>query len=217
VSLAVPIFPLPDVVFFPHTTLPLHIFEPRYREMVADCLAGDKRLAVVLLKPGWEADYYGRPPVFPVAGTGEITEWERLPDGRYNILLRGVGRIAIEGEVPSEKLYRVASARGLEDVYPAAGAEALAPQVELLRLAFGQLLSGLPRPIPKLLDLLSDRDSPGALVDRIASAAVGEVDARQRLLETPDVETRIAEVTRHLRALLTERGASDPRRQAKWN
>lgn len=216
-SLHVPIFPLPHTVFFPHTTLPLHIFEPRYRQMVADCLMGEKRLAVVLLRPGWEADYYGRPPAYPVAGTGEITGWERLADGRYNILLRGVGRIAIEGEVPSEKLYRIASARWLEDVYPAKGAESLAPQVELLRLAFGQLLSALPRPIPRLLDVLSDRDSPGTLVDRIASAVIDEVDTRQRLLETPDVEARIAEVTGYLQTLLAHRGESDPRWQAKWN
>jgi Lon protease-like protein len=77
-----PIFPLPNVVFFPHTLLPLHIFEPRYRKMLADCLAGERRLAVVLLRPGWEADYYGRPAVHSVAGAGEIIQSEMLPNGR---------------------------------------------------------------------------------------------------------------------------------------
>ncbi|MFQ5521288.1 MAG: LON peptidase substrate-binding domain-containing protein, partial [Candidatus Methylomirabilia bacterium] len=146
-----PVFPLPNVVFFPHTMLPLHIFEPRYREMVADCLTGDKRLAVVLLKPGWEADYYGRPPVYPVAGAGEITQWESLPDGRYNILLRGLGRILIDGEAGSEKLYRLANARWLNDVYPSGGEQALAPRMEQLRQVSGQLLSQLPQPVPGLL------------------------------------------------------------------
>ncbi|MBI4607637.1 MAG: LON peptidase substrate-binding domain-containing protein [Candidatus Rokubacteria bacterium] len=216
-SLRVPIFPLPNTVFFPHTTLPLHIFEPRYRQMVADRVAGDKCLAVVLLKPGWEADYYGRPPVCRVAGAGEITQWERLPDGRYNILLRGTGRIVIEGEVRAEKLYRIAAARWLEDAYPAGGERELAPQLEPLRLAFGQLLSGLSRPIPKLLDVLTDRDSPAAVVDRIAAAVVGEAELRQRLLEEPNVEARIGEVTRYLRTLLAARGERDPRWQAKWN
>ena len=91
----IPIFPLPDVVLFPHTLLPLHIFEPRYRQMIRDCLAGDKRLAMALLRPGWESDYYGRPPVHPIAGAGEIIQHEELPDGRFNILLRGTMRIGI--------------------------------------------------------------------------------------------------------------------------
>ncbi|MGH7405380.1 MAG: LON peptidase substrate-binding domain-containing protein, partial [Candidatus Methylomirabilales bacterium] len=80
----IPIFPLPNVVFFPHTLLPLHIFEPRYRQMLADCLTGERWLAVVLLRPGWEAEYYGRPAVYAVAGAGEIVASERLPDGRSN-------------------------------------------------------------------------------------------------------------------------------------
>lgn len=66
-----PLFPLPETVFFPHTLLPLHVFEPRYRAMVADCLAGEKRMVVVRLLPGWEQDYYGRPPIHTVAGAGE--------------------------------------------------------------------------------------------------------------------------------------------------
>jgi len=70
----IPMFPLPSVVFFPHTLLPLHIFEARYRQMLADCLAGERRLAVVLLKPGWEADYYGCPPVCSVAEAIEVVE-----------------------------------------------------------------------------------------------------------------------------------------------
>src|SRR3990172_2373376 len=95
----IPLFPLPNVVFLPHTLLPLHIFEPRYREMLADCLAGDRRLAVVLLRPGWEAEYYGRPAVYSVAGAGEIVASERVPHRGSHILLKGPGRIMIEGEV----------------------------------------------------------------------------------------------------------------------
>ncbi|MFQ5899191.1 MAG: LON peptidase substrate-binding domain-containing protein [Candidatus Methylomirabilia bacterium] len=211
------LFPLPNVVFFPHTTLPLHIFEPRYRQMVADCLNADKRLAVVLLKPGWEADYYGRPPVYPVAGAGEITQWERLPDGRYNILLRGLGRILIDGEAPSERPYRIANAHWLDDVHPPGGEQGLAPQMEQLRHVLGQLLSQLPQPVPRLLEVLTDRNHPGALVDRIASVVTGEVDRRQSLLETLDVAGRMAEVTEYLQEVLSQRVVSNPRWQAKWN
>src|SRR5207244_877992 len=85
----VPIFPLPDLTFFPHTMLPLHIFEGRYRAMVTDCLARDKRMAVVGLKPGFEDSYEGKPPVYAVAGVGRILRWDRLAHGRYNIPLTG--------------------------------------------------------------------------------------------------------------------------------
>lgn len=73
-AMLLPLFPLPDTVFFPHTLLPLHVFEPRYRAMVADCLGGEKRMVVVRLVPGWEQDYYGRPPIHTVAGAGELVE-----------------------------------------------------------------------------------------------------------------------------------------------
>src|SRR3977135_4083932 len=90
-----PLFPLPNVVLFPNVFLPLHIFEPRYREMVADALTSDRMIGMVLLRPGWEGDYEGRPPVYPVACSGVITHVERLPDGRYNIVLRGLERVRI--------------------------------------------------------------------------------------------------------------------------
>jgi Lon protease-like protein len=93
-----PIFPLPGSVLFPNVFLPLHIFEPRYREMVADALNGDRLIGMVLLRPGWERDYDGRPPVYPVGCSGVITHVERLADGRYNIVLRGLDRFRIISE-----------------------------------------------------------------------------------------------------------------------
>ena len=86
----IPIFPLPNVVLFPNVFLPLHIFEPRYRQMVDDALKGDRIVGMVLLRPGWEGDYEGRPPVYPIGCAGVITHAERLPDGRFNIVLRGM-------------------------------------------------------------------------------------------------------------------------------
>jgi Lon protease-like protein len=93
-----PLFPLPSVVLFPNVFLPLHVFEARYREMVADAIAGDRLIGMVLLRPGWERDYDGRPPVFPVGCSGVITHVEQLADGRYNIVLRGVERFRIVSE-----------------------------------------------------------------------------------------------------------------------
>ena len=100
-----PLFPLPNVVLFPNVFLPLHIFEPRYREMVADALASDRMIGMVLLRPGWERDYEGRPPIYPVGCSGVITHVERLADGRYNIVLRGLERFRIVEE-DHERSYR---------------------------------------------------------------------------------------------------------------
>jgi len=213
----IPLFPLPNVVFLPHTLLPLHIFEPRYREMLADCLAGDRRLAVVLLRPGWEAEYTGRPAVYSVAGAGEIIASERLPDGRSNILLKGLGRILIEGEVPSPKPYRIARASWLDEVYPFGGEDALASQVDHLRRLCGDLLGALPEPVPALLEILTQRDSPGVCVDRVSSLVVPEPEERQRLLELNDVQQRMAEVIAVLEALVGRITQGSLRARARWN
>jgi len=93
-----PIFPLPNVVLFPNVFLPLHIFEARYREMVGDALKSDRLIGMVLLRPGWQRDYDGRPPVYPIGCSGVITHADKLPDGRYNIVLRGVQRFRILDE-----------------------------------------------------------------------------------------------------------------------
>ncbi|PYV01114.1 MAG: Lon family ATP-dependent protease, partial [Acidobacteria bacterium] len=81
----VPIFPLPNVVLFPKTLLPLHIFEDRYRTMTREVIAGDRRLAMVLLREGWESNYYETPAVHDIACLGNIESYEELEDGKYNI------------------------------------------------------------------------------------------------------------------------------------
>lgn len=101
----IPLFPLPNLVFFPKTYLPLHIFEPRYREMVADALAGGRCIGMVLLKDGWERDYYGNPPVFEVGCVGRLVNVEPLAQGRSNILLQGLHRFEIR-EQSFDKSYR---------------------------------------------------------------------------------------------------------------
>lgn len=93
-----PLFPLPTTVLFPNVFLPLHIFEPRYRDMVADALDGDRLIGMVLLRPGYQNDYEGRPAVYPTGCIGVITHAARLDDGRFNIVLRGVERFRIVEE-----------------------------------------------------------------------------------------------------------------------
>jgi Lon protease-like protein len=111
------LFPLPNLVLFPTVVQPLHIFEPRYRQMTAEALAGDRLIALALFEPGWEEDQYeGEPNLFPIACLGRIIADQTLPDGRYNLLLRGLRRIRIIEEIPSEKLFRSARVELLDDV-----------------------------------------------------------------------------------------------------
>jgi Lon protease-like protein len=105
-SSPLPLFPLPNVVLFPGVFLPLHIFEARYRAMTEDALAGDRMIGMALLKPGFESEYEGRPPIYPVGCVGLITHAERLPDGRFHIVLQGVERFRVIGEDDS-RVYRV--------------------------------------------------------------------------------------------------------------
>jgi Lon protease-like protein len=94
----IPVFPLPNVVLFPKTYLPLHIFEPRYRAMVSDAAMSGQCIGMVLLKDGWETDYYGHPPVFSMGCVGRLASVQPLADGRSNILLQGLKRFEIERE-----------------------------------------------------------------------------------------------------------------------
>ena len=112
----VSLFPLPNTVFYPGTCLPLHIFEPRYRKMIEDALNNNSLIGMVLLSSGWEADYYGRPKVASVGCAGRITKHERLPDGKFNILLEGLSRFRIFGE-SDNKPYRVAEVEFLNSTH----------------------------------------------------------------------------------------------------
>jgi hypothetical protein len=204
-ELRVPIFPLPEVVFFPETVLPLHVFEPRYRQMVADCLAADGWMAVVMLRAGWEKDYQGRPPVQTIAGAGEIIQAEMLADGRYNILLHGRSRIRILSEEPPEgRLYRTVRAERLEEAGPMADDRTFGARLQELRAAHARLLVALGQSHPDVVGRLTVAGAtPGAAIDRIVSAVVPDADVRQRLLEAVDVSDRLDLAVGTLGELLT--------------
>jgi Lon protease-like protein len=182
----VPIFPLPNVVLFPHGLLPLHIFEPRYREMTRAALDGERLIAMALLKPGWEADYQGRPPVYDVVGVGRILQDAKLPDGRYNLLLAGVGRARILEEVQSEP-FREARVELLASK-PAVGASAERRKRLLLSFYAAKLKEALPpgQEVPAPPD-----DVPlGDLCDLVLSVLALEVGLRQEFLAELDVDLR---------------------------
>ncbi|MBZ0254399.1 MAG: LON peptidase substrate-binding domain-containing protein, partial [Candidatus Methylomirabilis sp.] len=177
------IFPLPGTVFFPNTLLPLHIFEPRYREMTRAVLASSRELSVVLLKPGYEANYEGRPAFFGVAGAGVIVWDQKLPDGRYNFVLQGVDRVEVLEEVDVEKPYRTALVRRIADLYPSGGPAALGAEAETLRRMFVELLTKRPDAPPELVAMAEHAPSPGALADGVASVVVADASGKQALLE----------------------------------
>jgi Lon protease-like protein len=111
-----PLFPLPNTVLFPGVYLPLHIFEPRYRGMVQDALDDDRLIGMTLLKPGFEAEYEGRPPIYPIGCAGLITHAEPLPDGRFNIILQGLERFRVIAEDHS-RAYRIGNVELLDALH----------------------------------------------------------------------------------------------------
>jgi Lon protease-like protein len=180
----IPIFPLPNVVLFPNVFLPLHIFEPRYRAMVADALDGDRIIGMVLLRPGWESDYEGRPAVYPVGCAGLVTHAERHPDGRFNIVLRGLEKFRILDEDTSHA-YRVARIESLPEDLTAAQRDAV--RVERRRLE--ALL--VPQPEgrgvdPKMPPSMPDEDLVNALAQYLELEAV----EKQALLERDGLVAR---------------------------
>src|SRR6185436_11190424 len=178
-----PIFPLPNVVLFPNVFLPLHIFEPRYRQMVDDALSGDRIIGMVLLRSGWERDYEGRPAVYQTGCAGVITHAERLADGRFNIVLRGMEKFSITGE-ESGKLYRLATV----DALPEPPAAAFRAEMRENRRRLESLLVPQPEGTgdPKVPTSMPDEDLVNALAQYLEFDAV----EKQALLERDGVLDR---------------------------
>jgi Lon protease-like protein len=195
-----PIFPLPNVQLFPHALLPLHVFEPRYRALVKDCLDGNHVVAIATLEPGFEEDYEGRPPVKRICGVGMVIGHEPLPDGRSNILVRGLSRAEILSELPPDRAYRLVQARPLEDRIPATLDRPAA--VQTLMLLADRLADRLPSGGATLRGLVRSQPQPGPLTDVLAAALVTDPGDRQRLLEDPDVAARVELVSARLAAIV---------------
>jgi Lon protease-like protein len=186
---AVRLFPLPSLVMFPHVIQPLHVFEPRYCDMLEDALSSDRTIAMVRLRPGWEQDYDGRPPIAQIACQTKIVGHERLPTGRHNILIRGLKRIAIRQELPPTASFRMAEAEPLEDYYPASGTRRCDAQRRILKLA-RQLLPDSEALQEQLDDLLAGEASLGMLTDVFAFTLGFSTSIKQQLLNECNVDRR---------------------------
>jgi Lon protease-like protein len=159
-------------------------------------------MAVARLRPGYEQTYYGRPPVYDRCGVGRIICSEELPDGRFALLLRGVGRVEIARELPAERAYRLVEARPLVDA-PADPAEARDTHRKLIQLC-DRLAEVIEHGGPQLRDLVRSFDDPGRCADAVAAALVMDADARQELIEACDPMVRLQRTLGHVSHMLCE-------------
>ncbi len=196
----VPVFPLPQLVLFPGTLLPLHVFEPRYRALTRDAWAGDRAVALAHLRAGYEPLYHThRAPIHPVLTVARLEQAVRLPEGRYNILVRGLSRARVVDE-SEDKAYRLARIELLET-----GCRADPDRVAELRAELAAAAHENPGLDPSLRGhwdklLATDLDLD-PLTDLLAAALPADADVRQLLLEETDAAERAELLVRHLRTL----------------
>jgi Lon protease-like protein len=187
------LFPLPNLVLFPGVVQGLHVFEPRYRQMTADALASDSLIALVLLRPGWEDDYDGTPAIERVACLGRVGWHERLADGRYNLRLRGVARVRILEEIPTDRLYRTARVDPIAETAPGEIAELAA-----LRRRLADAI--LPRfadddaARQQVRSVFEGELTLGQVCDVLAYALPLPVELKQAALAEPDAARRAAAI-----------------------
>jgi Lon protease-like protein len=200
------LFPLPNLVLYPHVMQPLHIFEGRYREMLEDALASDRLIAMALLKPGWEPDYESRPPIAPYACLGKVVTHHRLKDGRYNLLLMGVGRIRIVQELPPLRSFRQAKVALLEETFVDDSPHHLDELQRDLMAAFERYLPCSCQAPEQLHEMLARHLPLGMMADLAAYALPLGVTMKQRLLAECRVDVRAQMLLEHLES----QGAREP-------
>lgn len=149
----IPIFPLPSATLFPNASHAFRIYEPRYRTMVVEAMEGDRIIGMTTLRPGFEADYEGRPPIEVIGCAGLITDFEVLPNGEFNIVLGGLVKFRVLDEEDESRIYRLARVEPMEEVLNDQDAAALGEVreeiVSLLlamtdRLGIGEPPAGVP-------------------------------------------------------------------------
>jgi Lon protease-like protein len=195
-----PIFPLPNVVLMPNSSLPLFIFEERYKQMVQDCITGDRYLSVALLRKGWEQES-GSPRPYPVAGFGRIVHASRLPNDCMDIVVQGMGRIRML-DFHDDRPYLSATVEILRPTY--APGQSLTAQTETMKQRFLDLLDLKRVTAPELRTSLRLLASPLDLVFFILARLPVDPYTKQEILQTPAVTEQI---TRIVNILDMSRGA----------
>jgi len=206
----VALFPLSNVVLFPRVKTPLHIFEPRYRELMSDTLDGDRRIGMVVVRPEHQDEMAGDPPVFPIGCCGEISEHQRRPDGRYDLVLHGLWRFRIVDEPPRDeaRLYRVAHVLPLEDTFDESERERVARLrghvVENVAYLARRAEAGDARFDPSLFAGIDD----ATFVNVLANAIAFPVEEKQAMLEADSIPERYARLASALSFRRAELDAS---------
>ncbi|MCC7420038.1 MAG: LON peptidase substrate-binding domain-containing protein [Planctomycetaceae bacterium] len=206
-----PLFPLPGTVLFPHILLPLHIFEPRYLQMTADLLKGNRLLAMALLKPSDESSdpflselthpgfSEDRPAIHSTVCLGQVVAEERLPDGRYYMVLQGLARARVLSEETDTGLpYRIGRLKLLQDCYPSNSTIDRQAHWEQIQGGFRDLFPDVQ--LDRLFQQTKTSEVPlGILCDILAYAMKLKPLDLQKLLEQVDVDQRSSRLVRHLR------------------
>lgn len=187
------LFPLPNSVFYPGTVLPLHIFEERYRQMIADVIESGQWIGMVLLQPGYEEDYYGSPGINSIGCAGSLEQWIKHDDGKYDIVLRGQGRFRIVREV-GDTPYRQAEVELLTGIHDQP-ADLSADLYKQLIGKFHAFTSQLPLDNAQKVEMdAQDCKTLGEVVDRVAYFFDRPLQDRQSFLEELDVMKRCQQV-----------------------
>jgi hypothetical protein len=202
------LFPLAQVVLFPRTRLPLHVFEPRYRQLTEDALAADGRIGMVAVPPEHAGALAADPPLYPIGCSGVARDVVRLPGGRFRLVLVGEARFRIldERPRPPERLYRVAEVEPLADPPPEDESRAAA-----LRERVGELLlellerGGAAAQVPSraLIARLAQLDD-GSFTNALSQAVSFATPEKQGLLEAPGVGPRLERLLDLLRFRVIE-------------
>ena len=194
------LFPLPNLVLFPHVIQPLRVFEPRYVDLLHDALASDKLITMALLARGWESDYEGRPPIEPIGCLGRVLTWQAQPKGQFNLLLIGLRRVRIARELPAERRFREAEVEVLEDQFPPAGAKDRPCLQRKLLDAYEAMLPCVEDSAELFNQAAAKNISLGVLTDVISYALDLNVCEKQKLLSELDVDRRARRLLDHLHA-----------------
>lgn len=197
----IPLLPLSEVVFFPKTLLPLFVYEPRYQLMLAHCLAGDRRLGIVLLRNGYDPEAYWNGPVFRVVCIGKVIDEEKLADGNYNVLIEGMERAHIIQEVQQQP-YRVAHVECLQDFIEEKKKGELNDAVKHLMRLCHHLGSLFPQHEDTLKSIFASHLHPGIIADIIAYTFVQGQYERQCVLSELNIVRRIRLVQVQLKHLI---------------
>ncbi len=204
------LFPLPNLVMFPHVIQPLHIFEPRYRDMLEEALATDRLIAMSVLREGWEGDYEGRPPVHSTACLCRVATHALTEQGTYNLLVLGLRRIKIVRELPALKRFREAQASIIEDEYPEENAAQRRQLQRRLAGTFRKVLPKLPPDQEPIEHLLAKEVPLGMLTDVISYILDLDQKIKEDLLRQPLPDLRALLLLECLRAAAKKSAAKPP-------